>query len=73
MIDAAIISKVNELSPADRLELIGAVWESFPVPPLNISASDRALLDSRLSDIEANPGDESSWEEARTRLEARLR
>lgn len=72
MIDASLISKVNSLSVAERLELIGVVWESFSSIDVPVSDEDKALLDARLSDIEKSPEDESPWSEVQARLRQRL-
>ncbi|MGB1557377.1 MAG: addiction module protein [Oceanococcaceae bacterium] len=68
MVDAALISKVKTLSPKDRLELIGAVWESLDQSHVLVSADERALLDSRLQDLDQNPLSQSPWPEVRARL-----
>ena len=72
MIDESLIAKVISLSPADRLELIGALWDSLPHADLPVTDAEKALLDARLADIEQNPNDESPWSEVKARLE-RLR
>ncbi len=68
MIDAALISKVKQMSPKDRLELIGAVWESLDQSTVSVSAAERELLDARLKDLEENPSDQSPWTEVKARL-----
>jgi putative addiction module component (TIGR02574 family) len=68
MIDAALISKVKTLSPKDRLELIGAVWESLDQSTVSVSSAERELLDARLKDLEENPSDQSPWPEVKARL-----
>ena len=72
MVDAALISKVKTLSVAERLELIGAVWESFSGNDVPISEEEKALLDARLTDMETSPEDESAWSEVQVRLRSRL-
>ena len=72
MIDAVFISKVKTLSVADRLELIGAVWESLSAGDVPVSAAEKALLDARLVDAEQNPEDEASWPEVQARLRQRM-
>ena len=69
MIDESLLSKVTSLSPADRLELIGKVWDTLSSDDLPLSDAARALLDARLTDMEAHPGNESPWPEVKTRLE----
>jgi putative addiction module component (TIGR02574 family) len=73
MIDESLLAKVTSLSPADRLELIGAVWDTLSPDDLPMTEAERALLDDRLTDMESNPEDHSPWPEAKTRLERLLR
>jgi putative addiction module component (TIGR02574 family) len=72
MVDAALISKVKTLSVADRIELIGAVWQTLAPSEVPVTDSDKALLDARLADMEQNPGDQSPWSEVQARLRRRL-
>lgn len=72
MIDATLISRVNTLSPAERLELIGALWESLPPADVPVTEEEKALLDARLADLEKNPADQSPWAEVRERLRRQL-
>jgi putative addiction module component (TIGR02574 family) len=73
MIDQSLIAKVVSLSPAERLELIGAVWDSLSPDDLPVTDAERALLDSRIVDMERNPEDQSPWPDVKTRLERLLR
>jgi putative addiction module component (TIGR02574 family) len=72
MIDESLMAKIVSLKPADRLELIGAVWESLSPNDLPVTQAERALLDGRLADMELNPDDQSPWPEVKTRLERLL-
>jgi len=69
MIDESLLAKVASLSPADRLELISAVWDTLLPDDLPVTEAERALLDARLADLEANPDDQSPWPEVKARLE----
>ena len=71
MIDQALIAKVVSLSTEERLELIGAVWDSLNHDELPVSEAERALLDARLADMEGNPDDQSPWPDVKSRLELR--
>ena len=73
MIDESLLAKVVSLSPADRLELIGAVWGPLSPQDLPVTDAERALLDARLADMEAHPDDQSPWPEVKARLERLLR
>jgi putative addiction module component (TIGR02574 family) len=72
MIDESLMAKVIGLSPAERLELIGVVWDSLRHSDLPVTQAEKALLDARIADMEQNPNDESSWSDVKARLE-RLR
>ncbi len=52
MIDESLLAKVSSLSPADRLELIGVVWDTLLPDDLPVTEAERALLDARLADME---------------------
>jgi putative addiction module component (TIGR02574 family) len=68
MIDESLRDKVSSLSPADRLELVGVVWDTLSPDDLPVTDAERALLDARLADMEANPDDQSPWPEVKARL-----
>ena len=69
MIDESLLAKVASLSPADRLELIGVVWDTLSPDDLPVTDAERSLLDARLADMERNPDDQSPWLEVKARLE----
>jgi putative addiction module component (TIGR02574 family) len=69
MIDESFLAKVSSLSPADRLELIGVVWDTLSSDDLPVTDGERSLLDARLADMEAHPDDQSPWPEVKARLE----
>ena len=73
MIDESLMAKIASLNPADRLELIGVVWDSLSPDNLPVTEAEKALLDARLADMESNPDDQSPWLEVKTRLERLLR
>jgi putative addiction module component (TIGR02574 family) len=72
MIDESLLAKVSSLSPADRLELIGVVWDTLSPDDLPVTDAERALLDARLADLEEHPDDQASWPEVKARLERLL-
>ncbi len=73
MVDTALLGQVKQLSVAERMELISAVWESLDPNEIPVSDSEKALLDARLEDLKQNPRDQSAWPEVRERLKQRLR
>ncbi len=73
MIDESLMEKIVSLEPADRLELIGVVWDSLSANDLPVTDAEKALLDARLADMESNPDDQSPWSDVKGRLERLLR
>jgi putative addiction module component (TIGR02574 family) len=73
MIDESLLAKVARLSAADRIELIGAVWDSLSPDDFPVTDAERALLDTRLADMEENPDNHSPWPGVKARLERLLR
>jgi putative addiction module component (TIGR02574 family) len=72
MINATLISQVKTLSVAERIELIGAVWETLSSSEVPVSEEEKVLLDARLADMEQNPEDQSTWSEVQARLRQQL-
>ena len=72
MIIDSLISHVKTLSVADRIELIGAVWETLSPGEVPVSEEEKILLDARLADMIQNPGDQSPWSEVQERLKRQL-
>ncbi len=69
MIDTVLLEIIRNLEPADRLELIGVVWDSLSATDLPLTDAERELLDARLADMESHPDDQSSWTDVKKRLE----
>ena len=72
--NAALLEEARKLSPAERLELIDALWDTLEPPGIDegsVTVEEREVLDARMADLEANPSDESSWEEVKARLAMR--
>jgi putative addiction module component (TIGR02574 family) len=68
-----LIEEARRLSPRDRLQLIEALWDTLSDEDIPVTAEERALLDARVSDLEANSDDQSPWSEVKARLEQRRR
>ena len=71
--NAHLLKEAMKLSPSDRLQLIEALWETLSEEDIPVTPEERALLDARLADLDANPGDQSPWSEVRARLQQRPR
>jgi putative addiction module component (TIGR02574 family) len=62
---------IERLSVAERLTLVEELWDSIAAST-PITGAQRAELDRRLADHEANPDDVVSWEEVQSSITARL-
>lgn len=60
----------RSLSVPERLTLIEAVWESLEERQDEIPLSDeqRALLDERIAEMDANPGNGITWDQLMAKL-----
>ena len=68
-----LLAEALKLSLSERLQLIEALWDTLSEEDIPLTAEERALLDARLADLEANPDDQSPWSEVKARLEQRRR
>ena len=66
---------IDQLSVEDRLALVEDLWDSIAADEAAVPLTDaqKAELDRRLADHEANPDDVVSWEEIKASLSARLK
>ena len=69
------LDEVLRLPVAERLRLVEAIWESITAEPAGMPLTDaqRAELDRRLAEHEANPDDVVSWEEVKASITERLK
>jgi len=68
-----ILEEARKMSPAERLQLISRLWDTLSEEDVPVSPEERALLDARAADLQANPQDQSPWSEVKARLELRRR
>jgi putative addiction module component (TIGR02574 family) len=63
--------RIRELTPAERIELIEQLWESFVDDPtaLPVTAEQARELRRRLAEHERDPGAAKPWSEVRAELE----
>lgn len=60
---------VDRMSVADRIELIGLIWDTIAdTGPLAIPEWHRAILEERLAEADANPDAGVPWREVMDRL-----
>ncbi len=65
---ADLRSQIDELSTAQKAELLDAVWESLEADSLSLTDAQRAELDARIERHEQNPSDVIPWEQVRAGL-----
>jgi putative addiction module component (TIGR02574 family) len=61
-------SQINELSAAEKVELLDAVWESLEADAASLTDAQRTELDRRLERHQQNPSNVISWERVRAGL-----
>jgi putative addiction module component (TIGR02574 family) len=63
--------RIRELTPAERIELIERLWESFVESPdvLPVTEEQRVELRRRISEHEHDPDAAKPWSEVRDELE----
>jgi putative addiction module component (TIGR02574 family) len=60
---------IDLMSPDDRLALLQEIWDSLDAseqPPL--AEEQKQLLDRRIADLDANPGNVLTWEEIKAHV-----
>jgi putative addiction module component (TIGR02574 family) len=66
---------IDRLGIEDRLALVEEIWDSIAAdsPAVPLTDAQRAELDRRIADHEANPGDVVPWEEVKASITERLK
>ena len=64
---------INRLAPAERLQLIGDLWESLRTQPdsVRLTHAQREELDHRLDDLDRGGAEFVTWDEAKRRLRSK--
>ena len=72
MASTPLLKQILELPPEQRLQLVEDIWDSIATDAdgetYPVSEADKALIDERLADLEANPGVGAPWPEVRARI-----
>ena len=61
-------NEIGELSTAERIELLDALWERLESGVPLLTEAQRAELDKRIARYEQNPSDVIPWEKVRASL-----
>ena len=64
----ALKDQVLQLSPAERLELIGDLWNSLDEADVPLTPEQIEELNRRLAEYHADPSSGRPWEEVRAEL-----
>jgi putative addiction module component (TIGR02574 family) len=62
---------IERLSPQERLDLIGRLWDSLDADDLPLTNAQEAELDRRLTTADADLADSVAWEALRAELAVR--
>lgn len=61
-------TQIEDLSAAEKVELLDAVWESLEAEAPSLTYGQCVELDYRIALHEQNPSDVVPWEQVRARL-----
>jgi len=64
---------IDRLSPEERLELIGRLWDSLDDKDLPLTPEQEAELDHRLATADADLADTVPWQTCRAELRTRYK
>jgi putative addiction module component (TIGR02574 family) len=66
-VNDAQLAEILKLDVEERLRIIEVIWDSIAAAPatLPLTAADRAELDRRIAEDDADPEDVMSWQQAR--------
>lgn len=66
-----ILDQILQLSVAERILLVEAIWDSIPDKHAGepLSSETQKILDNRLASHSANPHAGSSWEDVKARIQ----
>ena len=54
MVDLTLLAQAKQLTAADRLELIGELWQTLDHDDLPVTEAEKVMLDERIVELEAN-------------------
>lgn len=62
---------IETLTPAERIDLMGRLWDSLDHADLPVSPAQRMVLEQRLRTADADLATSVAWESVRAELAAR--
>jgi len=65
-------TRVERLSPQERLALIGQLWDSLDDAEVGLSPAQQAELERRLAMLDEDRGAAVAWQDLRDELRQRL-
>jgi putative addiction module component (TIGR02574 family) len=63
-----LLHQINNLSAAEKAELLDAVWESLEADAVSLTDAQRSELDHRIARHQQNPSDVVPWEQVKAGL-----
>ncbi len=63
--------EITRLTPAERLTLIGELWDSLDPADVPVTSAQRAELERRLDSFEQDRSAGITWEQLKAQLERR--
>lgn len=64
---------ISRLTPKERLDLIGELWDSLSPADVPLTPAHKAELDRRLASFDADRRDAINWEDVDAELDRRPR
>lgn len=71
----ALLAELLRLSPSERIQLAGDLWDSVAATPENLpplTDAQQAEIERRIAELAENPASAVPWDEVRASLWSRL-
>ena len=65
------ISEIMELSIPERIQLVEEIWDTIDQNAVELTESEKRLIDLRISKHLKNPNEGSSWQEVFAKVTSR--
>jgi len=67
------LAEISALPIDERIHIVQAIWDGIAAEqaPFGLTDDQKAELDRRLADLDANPDNVLTWEEVKARLQNR--